>query len=104
MLSCPDDGVRPPNVVEPEELGGELGSVVVVAVGYNDYENIQREHRGQRSGSSAVGVEHVVWVTLREGRSSWARMNDIAQAAARHPEMSVVDWNARRLAPLVAAA
>jgi hypothetical protein len=38
--SCPYDGVRPPNVIErATELGRELGSVVVVIVGYNDYEN-----------------------------------------------------------------
>ena len=40
VLSCSDDGVRPPNWSSEQELGGELGSVVVVAVGYNDYENI----------------------------------------------------------------
>ena len=37
--SCPYDGVRPPNVIErATQLGAQLGPVVVVIVGYNDYE------------------------------------------------------------------
>ena len=44
-LSCPYDGVRPPNVIErASALGRELGRVVVVAVGYNDYENNYAEN------------------------------------------------------------
>ena len=44
-LSCPYDGVRPPSVVErAAALGRELGPVVVVFVGYNDYENTYREN------------------------------------------------------------
>ena len=46
--SCPYDGVRPPNVIDrATELGRDLGPVVVVIAGYNDYEattpeNIER--------------------------------------------------------------
>ena len=95
--SCPYDGVRPPNVVErAQALGRELGSVVVVVVGYNDYEGAYAEDMEEALGVfRKAGVEHVVWATLREGRPSWAQMNgDIVRASKRHPEMSVLDWNA----------
>ena len=95
--SCPYDGVRPPNVIErATQLGRELGPVVVVIVGYNDYEanyadNIEQALAVFRS----AGVDRVLWATLREGRQSYANMNDMIRAAARkHPEMTVLDWNA----------
>jgi hypothetical protein len=97
-LSCPYDGVRPPNVVErATELGRELGPIVVVAVGYNDYENTYSENIEETLRIfGKAGVERVLWVTLREGRQSWARMNEMIVAAARkHPEMLVLDWNDR---------
>ncbi|HKY23682.1 MAG TPA: hypothetical protein VJM07_00915 [Gaiella sp.] len=97
-LSCPYDGVRPPNVIErAEALGRDLGRVVVVAVGYNDYENTYAENVEQTLRTFAkFGVERVLWVTLLEGRSSWARMNEMTVAAAKkHPEVTVLDWNLR---------
>ena len=37
-LSCPFNGVRPPNVIDVvNDIGSALGPTVVVAVGYNDY-------------------------------------------------------------------
>ncbi len=96
-LSCPYDGERPQNVIErASALGRELGPIVVVAVGYNDYEdnyadNIEEALRVM----SRAGVERVLWLTLRAERQSWARMNEIIAAAAKkHPEMTVLDWNA----------
>jgi hypothetical protein len=100
-LSCPYDGVRPPNVIErAAALGRELGPVVVVLVGYNDYENTYRENIEEALAVfRTAGVKQVLWGTLREGRASWARMNgDIGQVAKSHPEMRVVDWNAHALA------
>ena len=97
-LSCPYDGVRPPNVIErASDLGRELGRVVVVAVGYNDYEttfadNIEEALRVL----GKAGVERVLWTTLRAERQSWVRMNEMIVAAAKkHPEMTVLDWNTR---------
>jgi hypothetical protein len=97
-LSCPYDGVRPPNVIErASALGRDLGPVVVLAVGYNDYENNYADNIEETLrvlGKS--GVEHVLWVTLREERQSWARMNEMIAAAARkHSEVTVLDWNGR---------
>ena len=97
-LSCPYDGVRPPNVIErASELGRELGRVVVVAVGYNDYETTYAENIEETLGVlGKAGVERVLWTTLRAGRQSWARMNAMILAAARrHPQLTVLDWNAR---------
>jgi hypothetical protein len=96
--SCPYDGVRPPNVIDrATALGPEMGSVVVVIVGYNDFEanyadNIEQALAAFRKG----GVEHVVWLTLRAERQSYLSMNGmIAAAAQKHAEMTVVDWNAQ---------
>lgn len=96
-LSCPYDGVRPPNVIDRAgELGRELGPVVVVIVGYNDYE--QRYAQNIEDALAAFrksDVQHVLWATLRAERQSYASMNEaIVAAARRFPEMKVLDWNA----------
>jgi hypothetical protein len=95
--SCPYDGVRPPNVIErATQLGAQLGPVVVVIVGYNDYEaNYAGNIEQALSVFAKAGVQRVLWLTLRESRQSYASMNDmIRDAARRHPELTVVDWNA----------
>jgi len=95
--SCPYDGVRPPNVIErATQLGAELGPVVVVIVGYNDYEANYADNIEQAlSVFRRAGVRSVLWATLRESRQSYANMNDtIRAAAAKHPELTVLDWNA----------
>ena len=95
--SCPYDGVRPPNVIDrAAQLGKDLGPVVVVIVGYNDYEDNYADNIEQALATfRTAGVEHVLWATLRESRQSYANMNDMIRAAARkHPELTVVDWNA----------
>jgi hypothetical protein len=95
--SCPYDGVRPPNVIDrASELGAELGPVVVVIVGYNDYEaNYAANVEQALAVFRRAGVQRVLWATLRESRQSYASMNDtIRDAGRRHPEMTVVDWNA----------
>jgi putative Ig domain-containing protein len=97
-LSCPYDGVRPPNVIDrASALGRDLGPVVVVAVGYNDYEDNYADNIEETLRIlSKAGVERVLWATLVEQRQSWARMNGmIAAAAKKHPEMIVLDWNER---------
>ena len=96
-LSCPYDGVRPPNVIDrATELGGELGAVVVVIVGYNDYESNYAENiDGAMAAFRKAGVEHVLWATLRAERQSYLSMNDaIVAAVKRYPQMTVLDWNA----------
>ena len=94
--SCPYQGARPPNAIDLiKSLGASLGQTVIVAVGYNDYED---ENAGEIEDAlaalEAAGVHHVLWPTLRATDHSYLTMNDDIQAAAtRHPEMTVVDWN-----------
>lgn len=94
--SCPDGAVRHPTVLELIERNGTtLGSTVVIAVGYNDPEE---EYAGEIEeivrALHAVGVEQILWLTLRAARHPYLTMNDaIRDAAARHPSMTVVDWN-----------
>ena len=92
--SCPYEGKKPPSVVDllPSL---RLGSTVVVATGYNDYEatfasTIETTLAALRS----AGVENVLWLTLRAERQSYLRMNDLIHAVSkREPELTVVDWN-----------
>jgi hypothetical protein len=95
--SCPYKGVTPPNVIDrATQLGSQLGPVVVVAVGYNDYEaNYAKNVDDAMAAFRRAGVRHVLWLTLLESRASWANMNDvIAAAARRYPELTVLDWDA----------
>ena len=95
--SCPYDGVRPPNVIDrAQELGADLGPVVVVVVGYNDYEaNYAENIDDAMAVFRKAGVQHVLWATLRAGRQSYVDMNDMILAAAKkYPEITVLDWDA----------
>lgn len=95
-LSCPYDGERPPNVIDrATTLGSELGRVVVVIVGYNDYEARYAQHIEDALATfRRAGVERVLWATLRAERQSYLTMNEaILTAARRSPAMTVLDWN-----------
>lgn len=94
--SCPYNGVRPPTVIElVQTLGSHLGPTVVVAVGYNDFQDAYAGNiEDALAALRTAGVTRVLWLTLRADRHSYLSMNDdIRAAAARHPEMTVVDWN-----------
>ena len=92
--SCPYEGVRPPTLVDLLPTI-QVGSTVVVAVGYNDWEDqfadsVETSLQALRK----AGAKRVLWLTLRADRTSYLSMNDVIRAAAtRHPEMTVVDWN-----------
>jgi hypothetical protein len=97
QASCPFDGVRPPNVVElAKSMGSKLGPNVVVAVGYNDFEDQYATNiETALAAFKAAGVQHVWWLTLRAAHHGYVTMNaDIVAAAAKHPELEVIDWNA----------
>ena len=64
-------------------MGSKLGQNVVVAVGYNDFED---QYAGNIEDAidalTAAGVKRVCWLTLRAARHPYLSMNDdIAQAA-----------------------
>jgi len=95
-LGCPYLGSRPPSVVDlVQSMGSKLGANVVVAVGYNDFED---QYAGNIADAlaalKAAGVKHVWWLTLRAVHHPYLTMNDdIAAAAQQHPELTVIDWN-----------
>jgi Putative Ig domain len=93
---CPYMGARPNSVVElVQALGSKVGANVVVAVGYNDFED---QYAGNIADAlaalKAAGVKHVWWLTLRAAHHPYVNMNDDIEAAAQqHPELRVIDWN-----------
>jgi hypothetical protein len=96
QLSCPFNGVRPPNVIDVvSKQGAKLGPTVIVAVGYNDFEDEYAHNIADAlDAMKKAGIKRVLWVTLRAARHSYLTMNDaIVSAAATHPSMLVVDWN-----------
>jgi hypothetical protein len=95
QTSCPYMGFRAPTVLDVINSGAPLGATVIVAVGYNDYEDT---YAGDIDDIVAAlrkdGVQHILWATLRAVRHPYLTMNDaIAAAAQRYPEFVVVDWN-----------
>jgi hypothetical protein len=93
---CPVDGVRPPSVVQlTKSMGAKLGPNVVVAVGYNDFEDQYAQNiEDALAAFKAAGVKHVWWLTLRAAHHPYLNMNDnITAAASAHPELTVIDWN-----------
>ena len=92
--SCPYQGARPLNVVDLLPTI-DVGTTVVVEVGYNDHvDTFDDAVETVLTAFGKAGAQHVLWLTLREEWTSYAPMNDVIWAAAkRHPEMTVVDWN-----------
>jgi hypothetical protein len=94
--SCTVDGVQPPNVVQlVKTMGSKLGPNVVIAVGYNDYEDQYAQNiQNALAALQAAGVKHVWWLTLRAAHHGYVNMNDdIVAAAQSDPQLSVIDWN-----------
>jgi virginiamycin B lyase len=92
-------GIAPPTVLDLiAQLGPRLGPTVVVEIGNNDFSSTYAAN--MESALKALrhaGVKHVLWLTLHvtPKHTTYAVMNAaIAAAAARHPELSVLDWNA----------
>lgn len=92
--SCPYEGSRPLSLIDLLPTL-RLGSTVVVAVGYNDYDSTFAEAvETSLQALRKEGVEHVLWLTLRAERQSYLDMNEVIRTAAgRHAELTVVDWN-----------
>ena len=94
--SCTVAGVTPPTALDLiESLGHRLGPVVVIGVGYNDWQLVYpRDTRLVLAALREAGVQHVLWLTLREARHSYIPMDaDIRRLAASNPDVTVVDWN-----------
>ena len=69
-----------------------------MCLGYNDFsDQYARNMEVALDGLRRAGVKHVLWVTLHlsEAHQGNLTMNGaIEDAATRHPELTVVDWNA----------
>lgn len=93
--SCEFQGARPATALDVVRArGGSLGSVVVVNVGYNDWAAVYDVDRLMRALKSA-GVRTVVWVTLRETTSNYARNNmRVRRALRKWKSLVLADWNA----------
>ena len=92
---CVYDGERPPSALDAiRDLGPAIGQVAVIDVGYNDPPSGFDVGIDRVMGALVdAGVEEVVWITLRERRSSWAEINDeIRDARKRWPQLVVGDW------------
>jgi hypothetical protein len=95
QLSCPYMGSRPPTVIDVINSGEPLGETVIVAVGYNDFEDTYAQSIDDAVAALRTrGVTHILWATLRAVRHPYLVMNDAIRATAeKYPEFSVVDWN-----------
>jgi len=93
--SCTFQGVTPPNLVDRVESLGTVPPIVVVEMGYNDFEATFAASVEQSIRTLLQhGAQHILWLTLREVHHPYIHMNRIlARAAARHPQLTLVDWN-----------
>jgi hypothetical protein len=94
-LGCPFDGQRPPNLVDVvQTLGDEIGSTVVVEVGYNDPEDgFATAVDDSVRALLAAGVRRILWVNYHDWVPPYAQLNtDLAQAVAKYPQVTIVDW------------
>ena len=93
---CPAYGdPAPPSALDTiESLGAQLGSTVVIDVGYNDQAEDYAAHLDDvMQALLAAGVRQVVWVTLEEAQEQWGRINEQIRAApGRWPQLTVADW------------
>ena len=94
-LGCPFEGQRPPNLVDlVQSLGDEIGSTVVVEVGYNDREDgFAAAVDDSVRALLAAGVQRILWVNYHDWVPLYAQLNtDLAQAVAKYPQVTIVDW------------
>jgi len=92
---CPFEGQRPPNLVDlVQSLGDEIGSTVVVEVGYNDREDgFAAAVDDSVRALLAAGVQRILWVNYHDWVPLYAQLNtDLAQAVAKYPQVTIVDW------------
>ena len=93
---CPQQGdPHPASALDTiQELGSQIGPTVVIDVGYNDLWSTYGDELDRvMKELVAVGVQHVVWVTLEEFRDPWIGINKAIRAAPeRWTQLIVADW------------
>ncbi len=75
---------------------GELGDSLVVSLGANDSGNpVTFRQRVEAVMAAAGPVTGVYWLTIREVRPYYGPANQVLRdAAAIHPNLHLIDWNA----------
>jgi lysophospholipase L1-like esterase len=95
--SCPDGNTQVPTLVDVvHTLGPAIAPTVIVEVGYNDFvDDFPQSVEVAMTTLVEAGVKKILWVTMAEQRPQYIAMNEqVAVAAARHPEVALVDWAA----------
>jgi hypothetical protein len=95
-VSCPFQGSTPTTALQlVESLGREISPTVVVEMGYNDFEQSFANEIDDLVDALIVnGADRIFWLTLRETRHPYVRMNAmLAAEAKRHPQLTLIDWN-----------
>jgi hypothetical protein len=95
--SCDIGGGPPSNVFQLlGELRAGLGPTVVMILGYNEFApDWTASVNDLLAAFEARGVKRIFWLTLRNAQHPYIDMNDeLDAAAAAHPEVTVLDWNA----------
>jgi len=98
--SCPFDGERPSNLVDlVQSLGDEIGSTVVVEVGYNDpAQGFAAAVDDSVQTLLAAGVQRILWVNYHDWVPGYMQLDAIlAQVLAKYPQVTIVDWQADSL-------
>jgi hypothetical protein len=96
-VSCPFESGRVPTLVDlVHSLGPDLGKVVLVEVGYNDdHDTFAQSVEQSITAMLDAGVQKILWANLHGFAQQWLDMNAVLAAAARrHPQLTVIDWNA----------
>jgi hypothetical protein len=94
--SCDFGGGHVPTALQVLAGWGNLGPVVVIVDGYND---VPAAFPGDVELTLDTlrdrGVQHVLWANLHAVKQEYVDKNAVLAAAARrHPELSLLDWNA----------
>lgn len=95
--SCPYEGARVPTLVDVvHALGPRIGPTVLVEVGYDDYpETFAQSVEEAITALLDAGAKRILWANMREWQPQYLPMNAVlVAAAARHPEVTIIDWNA----------
>ena len=98
--SCPFEGERPPNLLDlVQSLGPDIGSTVVVEVGYNDPADGFADAVDQSVHALlTAGVRRILWVNYHDWVQPYAQLNTIlAQTVAKYPQVTIVNWQADSL-------
>jgi hypothetical protein len=97
-IGCAYRGTRAPSVLDIVKASSlaQLGSIVIVAVGYNDPANNYETDMAQVAIALVdKGVGHIIWVTVREQNEDYRSINATIRAQApRWPQLRVADWEA----------